>query len=792
MRYRYLGHCMAVLWFLTICLPFRAAAQNQIRGTVISATTDAPLPNVQVYLTNLKRGTVTDDTGHYVLRDLQPGTYRLQFSLLGFEKIARRVTLQAGETRTVRVALQPTTLRSPEVVVVANDPRRAVDVPLPTASLDQAEQLETGALSLWDAMDRLPGMARSTNGPGIERPYIRGLSGGRILLMMQDVPYAYQTWDPELGLTMTGNGTEQVDVIQGPATLQYGPGAMGGVIDLVQEHPAPVGQTQGSYTLQATSNTKGFYNELALKQTRSGWFWGTRAGFDTHADYHAGGEEEGEVESEAAAEEEEAKIPNSRYNHLQLKAFTGLSRRWGSTRLTYQYLQHKNGIIEAEEEEEEMGGEEEGREIEPPYHAVADHILTSDTQIRLGRGWLHGVLGLQRNDQQEFEPAPDEPEGKETGIDLALTTAHYRLNYEVPLTDHWQLKSGLQGYVQHNESGGREPFVPNADENQVGLFSLLTWSSDRLSVEGGLRYDLQTLKAEPAEGEEEEEERPRAEEPPGAEEELERSFNLISGSIGLTYQLQPSWNVKLNVGTGNRAPSLAALSANGLLREVHRFLIGDADLNAEYNTEVDLTSSWHGPGLTLSVGAFYNRMYNYTYQVPTGETIIEGEPPNLDTFPIYRYRQDDANFWGGHAEVDLHPPALGGLRLYSQFDLTLAQVRATDIWLPMIPAHHLRNGVELTGTGVAPFRQLQARVELDSHFEQERVPGWATPTESYTLTHISLNARLPWAGRSVLLGLHARNLFNVEYISPLSLLKREGIPNMGRTITLSAHVPFGW
>ncbi|MEZ4699846.1 MAG: TonB-dependent receptor [Rhodothermales bacterium] len=777
----------SVLGFLLASFPAVLNAQS-IEGT--ATTGGAAQADVHVYIASLKRGTVTDSRSRYAIEGLAPGTYTVQFSRLGYLKQTRTVTLAAGASARVDIDLQPQTVAGEEVVVIADDPQNQDDVPLTTLSIDQAEASEYGALSVWQALDRLPGIARSTNGPGIERPFIRGLSGGRILLMVENMPYTYQTWDPEMGLSENGNSTEQVDVIQGPATLQYGPGAMGGVITFVPEYPAPVGRTVGAYTAGLYANTSGLYNELSVRQSQNGWFWGARASYDAHADYLAGGERElepGAVRPPEPEGENDKIVPNSRFRHTQAKVFAGLSRNWGSTRLTYHYLQHLNGIVEAEEEE--MGREENHRKIEAPYHALFDHILSSDTQTRVGSGWLNTVLGVQINQQQEFEPVTAGPEEKEKAVDLVLTTFHYRFGYERALENDWLLKVGLQGQVQKNESKGMEPFVPNADLNQNGVYALLRKKTDRATIEGGLRYDAQRLTTSPAEGEEEEFLLKTA---ALVDSDLERSFGMGSGSIGVAYEVRPGWNLKVNAGVGASAPSLAALTANGLLREVRRFLIGNDELVAEQNLEFDVASTWRLESVTFSLGAFANRIFNYTYLYATGATVTETRPSGDQVFPVFAYRQDDADFWGGHAEVALHPAALPAMKLYSRLDLVLAQLRdEASLWAPMIPAHHVLTGLDLAGGANGPFRNLSASLSADAYLKQDRVPFWEASSKAYVLIDASVNARLPLARQTVQVGLHGNNLGNAKYINHLSLLKPDGIRDMGRSVSLTLRVPFG-
>jgi iron complex outermembrane receptor protein len=53
-------------------------------------------------------------------------------------------------------------------------------------------------------------------------------------------------------------GVDRIEIIKGPAALEYGSEAMGGVLNVVEEKPADEGTVQGDYSLQAFSNTLGF------------------------------------------------------------------------------------------------------------------------------------------------------------------------------------------------------------------------------------------------------------------------------------------------------------------------------------------------------------------------------------------------------------------------------------------------------------------------------------------------------------------------------------------------------
>src|SRR5689334_12597219 len=87
---------VAVLVFVLHLLSPHAAAAQAVRGTVLGTITDktgAVLPGVTVTVTNTETGvmqnTVSDSQGRYTVTDLLPGTYSVESSLTGFQKIVR-------------------------------------------------------------------------------------------------------------------------------------------------------------------------------------------------------------------------------------------------------------------------------------------------------------------------------------------------------------------------------------------------------------------------------------------------------------------------------------------------------------------------------------------------------------------------------------------------------------------------------------------------------------------------------------------------------------------------------
>ena len=79
-------------------------------------------------------------------------------------------------------------------------------------------------------------------------------------------------------------------------------------------------------------------------------------------------------------------------------------------------------------------------------------------------------------------------------------------------------------------------------------------------------------------------------------------------------------------------------------------------------------------------------------------------------------------------------------------------------------------------------------VTLKSVFKQSNVSQFETPTDGYTLLNIGLGGTVNILNQPVDFKLSANNLLNETYVSHLSRLKADGIPNIGRNINLGMSI----
>ena len=101
---------LALFMVVMVCSDLWAQATAQISGSVQDQS-GAVLPGVEVTATQtetgVRRATVTNETGNYVLPNLPLGSYRLETALPGFRTFVQTgIVLQVNSNPTLKIVLQ--------------------------------------------------------------------------------------------------------------------------------------------------------------------------------------------------------------------------------------------------------------------------------------------------------------------------------------------------------------------------------------------------------------------------------------------------------------------------------------------------------------------------------------------------------------------------------------------------------------------------------------------------------------------------------------------------------------
>jgi iron complex outermembrane receptor protein len=129
----------------------------------------------------------------------------------------------------------PGPTRLDPVVVTANPlGSELLDMVSPVSVLTGERLLRAQQPTLGETMGTLPGISSSYYGPNASRPVIRGLDGERVRILqngMGVLDASGTSVDHAVSLeTLTAR---RIEAVRGPATLLYGPSAIGGVVNVI-------------------------------------------------------------------------------------------------------------------------------------------------------------------------------------------------------------------------------------------------------------------------------------------------------------------------------------------------------------------------------------------------------------------------------------------------------------------------------------------------------------------------------------------------------------------------------
>ncbi|CAN5452678.1 TonB-dependent receptor [soil metagenome] len=739
-------------------------SQYKISGTVSDAVTDAKLPHVVIYLSDLKRSVSSDSSGNFIVTDLPGSFLQVQFSLQGYSNYS--LTIETDKlSQKLQIKMIPTELTTEEIIVTETN----VDKPYQTDKIKAKDLLRYGAMNISEAVSRIPGVWQLSTSTGVSKPVIRGLYGNRIGIMINGIRFDNQQWQDEHGLVMSSDGIDNIEVIKGPRSLLFGPEAIGGVVSITDEHPAPLGSSIADLNLKYFTNTIGILADVGMKGATKDFNWLLRFGGETHADYLDGNGD---------------RIPETRFGGYTVKTALGTNQGIWVGALNYSYTNYTYGILEGREFEREFRNLNESRfdrSFNGPHHQLKVHNTVFQNTFITDRSKFKLNLGYTYNRRMEKEGNDERflPDSLQFGnLDMILNTYSLDASWNYTIKKDFELTIGTQEFTQSNRNDGLRRLIPDADVSSASVTSMLRYQKNKFGFEGGARFDIFKVKTD----------RYGTSDSANFFPALDLSYNSVNGSAGATYRFNKNFLVKGNFSTGFRAPNLAELTSNGLHEGTFQYEIGNKDFKNEQSFEGDLGLVVESKYISMDLSAYNNRIDNYIYLGLTSDT--------YRGYPVYRFYQADASLKGMEADVTIKPNEWLSLRgTYS----TVIAKRSDDVNLPLIPADKFTTSahVELKNWNVFynPYLELSTLTSL----EKTRLGQNEISLPGYTLLNLNLGCDLIFEKQLFSITVACNNLFDKTYIDFMSRIKSlsanyQGTTfyanNIGRNIVLTVKVPF--
>ncbi len=233
-------YSILIFIFLGALTPVFAQYDAHLTGHVLDEKTGEHLPfvNIQVKGTNI--GTVTDETGHYLLKDLPIGRQTIVFSYVGYETLELPVTMVEDKTIELKAVIHEAAQQLNGVVVTANRYATKRQEAATIVNVLSPKLFETTAVScVADALSFQPGLRveNTCSNCGKTDLRINGLQGQYTQILMDSRP-VFSSMAAVYGLEQLPSAMiDRIEVVRGGGSAMYGANAIAGVVNIITKEP---------------------------------------------------------------------------------------------------------------------------------------------------------------------------------------------------------------------------------------------------------------------------------------------------------------------------------------------------------------------------------------------------------------------------------------------------------------------------------------------------------------------------------------------------------------------------
>ncbi|MEZ4776045.1 MAG: TonB-dependent receptor [Bacteroidia bacterium] len=745
----------------------------ELSGTVSDATSQEPLAYVSIFVPELNKGTITDSLGRYVIDGICEGTYTLSCSHINCQHKDLGIELHTNTIQNIRMEQRPIDLA--EVEILGNKAP-----PPPTQSLSrltERQMTQAQGKPLAEALASITGVNTLHTGATIAKPIIHGLHSNRILILNNGIRLEGQQWGSEHAPEIDPFIATKLTVLKGAGAVQYGSGAMAGVI-LVE--PAP---------LRDHTGVGGEFNLVGFTNGRTGvvsgiiegnhdflpnWSWRLQGTVKRGGNLHT---PEYFLENTGVAEQNYSATLG--YNTVKKGMEIYFSRFHNSLGiLSPSHLGGQSDLTRALESPVPLGADTAvfSYKIGRPYQEISHNLLKWKGYYRLNeKNKLSLTYAFQYNRRFEFDkhrPRGTDLNGKNLPeLDFTIHTHSLDGVWEFTANRQVSGSAGISGMYQNNYLRGR-PFIPNFVAMSSGVFGVIRWKKDPLELEAGFRYDYSWVNS--------------AREENGVDIYALRIFQSPSGTLGAIWKIAPGWEGKLHVGTAWRPPHVNELFSNGLHHGAAALQYGDSTLSPEKAIKTIATLNYqHASGFSAEISGYSQWFANFIYLRPEGiKTTIRGAYPSFD------YAQTGARLTG--ADISLSYLIARHWTISAKGSYLYAENTSDKLPLIYMPANWVENSLTYEWKNRKKVTDTYLTMKVRSVAQQTRVPegqDLLPPPEGYTLTSLEAGTKIHFTANELGISLSAGNLMNVTYRDYLDSF-RYYADSPGRNISVKINLKF--
>jgi iron complex outermembrane receptor protein len=669
--------------------------------------------------------------------------------------IAQRTLLASAVLSALALLSHPAFAQTPEAtlpaIVVTSTPfnrDEAAQILAPAKVLYGDELREKLGNSLGDTLSQELGVSASAFGAGASRPIIRGMEGPRVKILQNGMSILdASSLSNDHAVAGEAATARQIEILRGPAALLYGSGAIGGVVNIINDRIPTDLQTR------PTGEAEMRFGSADRAKQFSTSVEGSSGAIGLHVDGNFRDADDYKIPGRVSLSDASlgaGRLPNSFARASSLGFGASYIQDWGHIGASVGVNDDRYGIPTEERS----------------FITLQQTRLDIDGLIREPLANFESLrFKLGHTDYQHMENLQDGT----PATDFKNNALESRIELTHKAMAGWRGTLGLQ--TENSEfsalaaDGSGAATVPLTKTDSIAGFLLEERDFGPLRVSAGARMEAVKRKPDAVSG------------------LAQRDFKLGSYSLGGLWTFTPGYGLGATASVAQRAPAIEELYSNGPHESTATYDIGDNNLKKENSRNLEISLQKTTGLIRWKANVFENHVKNFVYGRTDGTMVNEEGVTDPDgEFSQRFWSQDSATIRGAEAEISYNARGEGwSVRGFA--DTSRGKLNGTGN-LPLQAAN--RYGGDLAyreGNWRSGVRVVHAQQQDKlASFENFVTPAYTQVDANLSFTQRINTTRLTWFAI-------VKNLLNEDMRLSTSVL-RATAPLSGRNLIVGVRTIF--
>jgi iron complex outermembrane receptor protein len=747
MLHKWIFSLVAIFFFSHV---FGDSCNLKISGYILDRHDNSALDYATIYIMELQAGASADSNGYYEFKNICPGSYSFIIEHIGCAPDTVKTLINASTAK--NFYLEHHTQELAEVVTMA----KRID----KEGAQTAVLIDSKALAALEGKDfgnilaTIAGVNQLKTGTTISKPVIHGLYGDRISIISNGVKLESQDWGTEHAPEIDPFAANNIKVIKGVGSLEYGTDAMGGMVLMEPPVLQKKEHMKGAVSVIGQTNGHGITASVNFEQ-----------GFKKQFSYFLQGTYKRLGDQQAP----HYNLTNTGLQEGNLSTGFGFLKKGWEVNTYYALFSQQLAILKSShignltDLENAIARDTPlivnpfTYKIENPKQKITHHLAKINI-IKFFHNQDHIDLtyALQLNGRKEY----DVRRGGRSGIpalDMHLWSNNLSGSYqwlkrfkkEVSIDG----KTGFSLLTKHNANNpgtGIRPLIPDYYQYEFGLYDMEKLSVKNFIIEAGARYDYTRFLGYKFDRN-------------NVLLKPKYNFHTYAFSFGGNWKNDSSTlQIQTNFSVSSRFPNASELFSDGLHHGIAALEFGNPDLHPERGFKwVNTISTGFKKFLQAEITFYVSRINGFIYLAPLPDPVLTIR----GAFPAFRYYQTNARLLGMDATLNSDP--LSFLTLSFRSSIVRGKNLSAGDNLIYMPSDRINASVKFH-RDFKKIRNLHAGIGIEHVFRQKKTPALITDYKAAPPAYTTLNAETGFEYRfspkhTLAFSVSGENIANTSY-----------------------------